>query len=122
MGYDLHITRAKLWFNSEDDPITLDEWKAYVAGDPEMTLEGEIEGRSSDSRIAYKNSGLAVWTKDFGRVGWFDHRKGKISVKNPDREVALKMLDVAKALNAGLVGDEGEDYTDAGVFERGFPK
>ena len=88
MGYDLHIARTQLWFNSEDDPITLYEWKAYVAGGPEMSLEGEAEVPIPDGGLlVYKNSGLAVWTKysGHGRKGnkaWLDHFKGEISVKN----------------------------------------
>ena len=33
MGYDVHITRAREWHESDTTPITLDEWLAYVARD-----------------------------------------------------------------------------------------
>jgi len=36
MGYELHITRADEWHNSKLNPISLDEWVAYVSSDPEM--------------------------------------------------------------------------------------
>ncbi len=30
MGYDLHITRAENWFESEKRPIKMEEWKQYI--------------------------------------------------------------------------------------------
>ena len=41
MGYDFHITRAKLWADNEGDEITPEEWLAVVRDDPELTLGGE---------------------------------------------------------------------------------
>ncbi|MGA2498431.1 MAG: hypothetical protein ABSH20_11855 [Tepidisphaeraceae bacterium] len=48
MGYDLHITRAANWIDSKKKPITLNQWKAYVASDPEMALESVAIARVKD--------------------------------------------------------------------------
>jgi hypothetical protein len=128
MGYELHIVRSEQWFDSKDEPITLEDWRAYVAGDQEMIMEGTAEEPiQGGGSIAYSNPGLAVWARysGHGRNGnkaWLDHREGRISVKNPDREITLKMLKIAAALDARVVGDDGEDYADAQVFQRSFPE
>ncbi len=43
MGYELRITRAPHWTESETDPITLAEWLQYVASDSEMRLDNFAE-------------------------------------------------------------------------------
>ena len=116
MGYDVHITRAKDWLDSKKQPIKLKEWLAYVANDPEMRLDGVAEAHIDGQPVlTYENEGLAVW---IGRSGhqeirdmvWFDFRNGRVAVKNPSKEVLEKMKQIAAALGANVVGDEGELY------------
>src|SRR4051794_18314618 len=108
MGYDLHITRASHWTESESTPITLKEWMEYVGSDPEMRLEevalGRIKGKPV---IAYQNKGLAVWAaysghEPEGNMAWFDYWKGSIVVKNPDKEIIAKMKKIAAAFGANV--------------------
>lgn len=112
MGYDVHITRASAWSESELDPITLGEWLVYVKSDSEMRLDGFAEARTpADEVLRYENPGLAVWT-GWSRSGqaWFDHRNGRIVVKNPDDEILAKMCSIAREIGARVQGDEGEYY------------
>ena len=118
MGYDVHISRTEEWTESESDPISLDEWLAYVSADPEMRLEGKaVVGLGDGPEMRYESQGLAVWTAYSqpraadDRV-WFDHRDGCIVVKNPDGEVLGKMLRIATTLDAFVVGDDGEIYDE----------
>jgi hypothetical protein len=116
VGYDIHITRASNWTESESAPIVLDEWLRYVADDPEMRLDNFAEAEVGGGEVLrYENEGLAVWTSYTGRgvsgrMGWFDHSRGRIVVKNPDDEILGKMRRVAAALGANVIGDEGERY------------
>ena len=89
MGYDVHITRAENWCESDAAPITLDEWSAYVADDPEMRMDGFAEAEASGGNILrVEGEGLAAWLtysghgKD-GNMAWFDYRRGRIVVKEP---------------------------------------
>lgn len=41
MSYDIHITRKKDWSDDEGPEISLEEWVAYVAGDPEIEQDTE---------------------------------------------------------------------------------
>jgi hypothetical protein len=114
MGYDVHITRAPDWSDSESAPITLDEWLAYVASDPEMRLAGLAEARSPKGEvIRIEGKGLSVWVAWPGEGrgeghAWMDHRGGRIVAKNPDSAVLTKMCSIAEQLGARVQGDEGE--------------
>lgn len=113
MGYDLHITRAADWTDSENAPISLEEWARYIRTDPEMRLDGFAEVTLPDGRILRtEGEGLAVWTA-FPVPVWFAHRAGRIVVKNPDEEIIAKMIAIAGALGAHVVGDEGEEYSES---------
>jgi len=116
MGYDLHITRASHWTESESAPITLPEWMEYIKNDPEMRLEevavARVKGKPG---VEYRSKGLAVWTAYSGRdprgdMAWFDYRRGRIVVKNPDEAIRAKMKKIAAAFGANVVGDDGERY------------
>jgi hypothetical protein len=115
VGYDVHITRADHWTESESDPIALDDWLRYVAGDPEMRLDNFAEAEVEGDILRYENQGLAVWTAYSGHglkgnMAWFDYRRGRVVVKNPDDEILGKMQRIASALGAKVMGDEGELY------------
>jgi hypothetical protein len=109
MGYDLHVTRG------HGKPIAEAEWRAYVAGDPELDLTGVAETPTPDGILRYENPGLACWSGHPSRAQvWFDFRRGQVVVKNPDEPTIGKMLVVAHALGARVEGDEGEIYETPG--------
>jgi hypothetical protein len=120
MGYDVHITRAENWTDSEARSITFAEWIAYVDSDPEMRLGGAAEAMAATGEtLRYENEGIAVWTAysghgTDGNMAWFDYRDGCIVVKNPDEEIRRKMYSIASALGALVQGDEGELYDESG--------
>jgi hypothetical protein len=113
MGYDIRITRAENWTESDSNPITLDEWLRYLDGDPEMRLDYFAEADVGGGILRYENNRLAVWTAYSGHgvkgnMAWFDYRRGRVVVKNPDDEILGKMQRIASTLSAKVVGDEGE--------------
>ncbi len=112
MGYDIHITRADHWTDSESQPIGREEWISFLTADAEMRLDNFAEAETSGGEIIrYENEGLAVWTSYSGDgTAWFDYRHGEIIVKNPDEEILGKMRQIATAFGARVMGDEGELY------------
>lgn len=101
-GYDVHITRAKEWAESEKTPIKLDEWTACIRSDHELKL---IDPKDANAR------GDAIWTDPTGkREVYFSYFKGEIFVKDPDERIIAKMKQIARKLKARVVGDDGEDY------------
>ena len=116
MGYDVHITRADHWLDASATPISLGEWRDYVASDDEVQLTGQaVAYVDGDPAIDYASDGLASWiayTKHDpnGNQAWFDWQEGRIVVKNPDEEILDKMRQIASRLSARVVGDDGEEY------------
>jgi hypothetical protein len=116
VGYDVHITRAEDWLQSNDAPITLTEWKDYIQSDPEMRLDSYAEASTQTGEtIRYESQGLGVWTaysghEIDGNMAWFGFCDGRIVVKNPDEEILRKMCAIAAKLGARVQGDDREFY------------
>ena len=126
MGYDLHITRQENWFDEiEDLRITQEEWTEYISLDEEMRLDGFSEITLPDGKLLRQaDPGMAVWTgytangveQNYAWI-WLDN--GNIGAKNPDQEIIVKMLEIAKHFKARVQGDDGELYSvnDLGYAE-----
>jgi hypothetical protein len=113
VGYDLHVTRG------DRSPIAAAEWRTYVAGDPEFELAGVAETPTPDGTLRYENPDLAIWRgHPSGEAVWFDFRRGRVVVKNPDEPTIGKMVTVARALGGHVQGDDGEIYESAGATPR----
>jgi hypothetical protein len=119
MGYEVHITRAEEhWLDSEAQPISIAEWLAYVAQDPEMRLEGSAQTSLPDGQtLRIEEDGLATWTAysrhdEDGNMAWFNWTEGRVVVKSPDAEIVAKMMQMARTLGARTQGDDGEYYEE----------
>ena len=113
MGYDLHIHRAEEWLEAETNPITLDEWYAWVESRPEFELDTE-------SHVGYEGGVTvhpAVWTGHSSGepVPFWWGPDGEIVLKGVDEEIIRKMVQVADALGARVQGDDGEFYGGDGL-------
>lgn len=98
MGYDLHITRRQSWSDGDGPEITKEEWLAYVA-------------RSSDLESPDPESDYVLWRGESKHeIPWLCWGFGNISTKNPDRALIVKMIQIARDLNARVEGDDGEEY------------
>ncbi|MGC5323834.1 hypothetical protein [Brevibacillus sp. SYSU BS000544] len=113
MSYDLHITRASFWFESEKDPITEQEWNQYIITDPQFHAGNEISVTPpSGSKISI-HGGFALWNyEEEGIEVPFRYSRGRISVSGAgdDENVVNKMKEIATILSAKVIGDEGETY------------
>lgn len=115
MGYDIHITRKENWFDEvPSNEIKLAEWTEYIRSDNEMRIDNQASTTSIEKET-HRTMGLAVWTT-YSKNGlennyaWFYFCAGNVIVKNPDREIINKMIDIATQLNARVQGDDGEVY------------
>jgi hypothetical protein len=98
MGYDLHITRKNYWFDDDGPIITLEEWRAYAATDPELEADLEYSRPGTYELISHPDR-WPLW-----------YRKGEIYTKNPDDAVIAKLVEIAGHLRARAVGDDDEIY------------
>ena len=111
MGYDLHITRRDYWADEEGPTISLEDWLSYVTSDSDVKPDPE-------------NPGPQNWviTSHPDRCPlWWDAR-GEIYTKNPDPVCIAKLVQIARALSARVLGDDDEIYgtdpVDPTVFVR----
>jgi hypothetical protein len=98
MGYDVHITRARDWTESEARPIPFEDWQACVAADPSL-LQDPDNGPHDFLWKEHPEGPAPLW--------WW---RGEVYSKNPDGPTMSKMMQLAESLGAYLVGDEGERY------------
>lgn len=121
MGYDLHITRASDWIESESAPISLDEWKRAVASVPGIRLDdspvtitnpktGElisVAGRDGDVAAFLDEAWVKVFHYREARITF---KAGPVNFDDAEDKVAAAAISLARILSANIVGDEGEHY------------
>jgi len=99
MGYDLHVTRKEFWADDEGPVISLDEWLAYRAKDPDIIPDCENPGPEYALFVAHSQHWPIWWDES-----------GEICTKNPDARVIAKLVQIAESLGAKVVGDDDEIY------------
>jgi hypothetical protein len=101
MGYDLHITRAELWFESNQPPISQAEWPALVDRREDLRPVGSdvIFDIAESIRIPmwWRNGQITI-NKPFGRDNTLHE------------QVTNALAQLATDINARLQGDDGEVY------------
>ncbi|MQY30024.1 hypothetical protein [Nocardia aurantia] len=102
MGYDLHITRSDVWYESLRTPITAAEWDAVA------TASGIAVHTPGDADIAPLYD-LEVPDGSTVPLQWYEG--GIISYGSGHSDAAiLALAQLAARMNARLVGDDGEQY------------
>jgi hypothetical protein len=101
MGWEIHITRAEHWPDSDEHPIRAEEWLALVEADPELTIDPRDNGPYFALWLAHRVE---------GDHPWFDWFRGAINTKHPDRKTLGKALEIARHFGARVQGDDGEVY------------
>jgi hypothetical protein len=114
MGYCLYITRRRNWFDDGEPNITLQEWRAIVANDPDLELFTEDQPTSgvvASMRLRDRRGNIV-------KEQYFSCHDGDISVKNPHKLVLMKMIAIADQLGARVIGEYDEIYSKDGVPDR----
>lgn len=110
MGYEVFVTRAPSHLETKDHPISEAEWLEVAAADPSL--------RHSDEDY-YERRGKSGNTERFHPWLWTGHPDepplwfidGAVQIKNPDDATISKLVQLAGALKARVIGEEGEEYT-----------
>lgn len=118
MAYDVHITRRQYWIDDGDD-ISLEEWKSYVASDPEMRMDGHATWSDQEITLRVDDESIAVWLAHPDRrpsdnLVYLMLYRGNIDLASPDKPILIKMAAIARALSARVQGDELEIYGEDG--------
>ncbi|MFI1398475.1 hypothetical protein [Streptomyces sp. NPDC020681] len=70
MGYELHMTRASHWLDSDECPITLHEWIEFAHASAALREDGYLDLRSVGRQPMF------TWSSGGAAVGlhWFEGR------------------------------------------------
>ncbi len=116
MGYSIHIEQID---SGSQNKITLEKWLEYIENDSEMERNDHIEVISPENEVlSFKIEGLCIW-KGYSKYPeginvYFSPSKNSISLKNPDREILIKMYKIAQYFKASVRGDGDEIYNEKG--------
>jgi hypothetical protein len=117
VGYDVHLVRTEQWFDSESNPVTKADVDRILASDPTLRWSDTDYVEMSEDDGSVTQYFLINWNGE--PVFWW--YKSEIQCKNPSEAQLLKLVDLAKALDARVLGDDGEQY-ELGKTIFGKPK
>jgi len=106
MGYNLHITRAKDWIDSQLKPISQEEWSAIAKRDFSLRPNGSVSFENDDGVLV--EAVLYSFAENFSIYFY----EGRLVAKNPTDAGVKKMVQLATLLNAVVLGDDGEQYDE----------
>lgn len=101
MGYDIHITRKDHWADDAGPIISIDEWTEYARGDADISPDPDNPEREHWVVSGPDGPWPVWWTVN-----------GEVVTKNPEPSAIEKMKAIANALQARVIGDDGEVYDD----------
>ena len=106
MGYDIHIVRTKDWLDASTNPITKEDVNVLIASDQELEWSTSDYVDMGDDTGAVTRYYMIKW-KGGSCFWWY---RDQIQCSGADEAQQLKLVQIARALNAYAVGDEGERY------------
>jgi hypothetical protein len=106
MAYDLHIVRTKDRTQAASAPITKKDVDALIASDCELDWSTTDYVDMADATGASMRYYMITWRNE-PCFWWY---RDEIRCSGPDEAQVLKLVQMAQALNAYAVGDEGEIY------------
>jgi hypothetical protein len=106
MAYDLHIVRTKTWLEASSAPITKSDVDALIASDPELAWSTSDYVDMSDDAGAVTRYWMITWR---GKPCFWWYRD-QIQCSGPNDAQLMKLAQMARAINAYAVGDDGERY------------
>ena len=106
MAYDLHIVRTKDWTMAADKPVTKQDVDALIGSDGELKwsttdyvdMKGATGAVTRYWMIAWRGQPCFWWYRD------------QIQCSDPDHAQQAKLVGMADALDALVMGDDGEEY------------
>jgi hypothetical protein len=106
MAYEVHVVRPKDWVKASESPITKRDIDATIAGDPELEWGESDYMDMADDSGSISRYHVITWN---GVPSFWWYRE-EIRCSSPDDKQIIKLIRIAHALNAYVVGDDGERY------------
>jgi hypothetical protein len=106
MAYDLHIVRTKDWTEAASAPITRQDVDALIAADSELAWSTTDYVDMADAAGVSTRYFMITWRGE-PCFWWY---RDQIQCSGPDDAQVSKLIQMARALKAHTVGDDGEIY------------
>lgn len=106
MAYDLHIVRSEDWPEAANAPITKRDVDNLIAADSELAWSPTDHVDMKDESGASTRYYMITWRGE-PCFWWY---RDQIQCSGPDDAQVSKLVQMARALNAHAVGDDGEVY------------
>lgn len=106
MAYDLHVVRTEHWLDASTSPISKDEVDHLITTDPTLAW-------SNQDFVDMKNDAgetIRYYMIEWNGVSCFCWYRHQIVCSSGDQAQIGKLLSIAAALSASVVGDDGEKY------------
>jgi hypothetical protein len=105
MGYELHITRAEDWLDSEENPIAREEWLSFARERNDLVEAGWIDHGSAGREPVFE------WVDEKGKKASLFWSESAVTISGAHGEVSLQgLVLLAVQLEGRLFGDDGEEY------------
>lgn len=106
MAYEIHVVRTRDWLDAFQEPITREEFDRMIVTDSELAwsatdyLEMRDEGGEAKRyyAITWKGESAFMWYRD------------QLTCSGATEKQIIKLVEIAKQLDAFVVGDDGEHY------------
>jgi hypothetical protein len=106
VAYDLHVVRAVHWTDASEAPITKSEVDAIIEADSELAWSSSHFVQMKDHEGAVANFYMIAW-KGVPCFWWY---RDQLLCSSPNDAQVVKLVRIAAALGAHVVGDDGERY------------
>jgi hypothetical protein len=107
LAYDLHITRANEWYESEGNGFSLEELKEYFSGKSGFNYS-KVFSITGPVTVSIEGD-FFIWASEDAELS-FRYKQGRIIVSGANDDVIEKMKEIAAELCAKVQGDEDEIY------------
>ena len=106
MAYDVHVVRTEDWVKASEAPIRKSDVDAAVAGDTELEWSTSDYVDMADESGSTTRYYMITWNG----VPCFWWYRDEILCSGPHEKQIIKLIHLARALNAHVIGDDGESY------------
>src|SRR5262245_19916492 len=106
MAYDLHIVRTRDWTEAAGAPITNRDVDALIAADPDLNWSTDDYVDMQDDAGVTTRYFMITWQGE-PCFWWY---RDQIQCSGPNGAQQMKLAQIARALSAYAVGDDGERY------------
>lgn len=107
MGYDVHIVRTENWLDANEMPITKSDVEALITSDAELSWSTTDYVDMSDDEDTFIARYFMICWNGNSCFWWY---KNEVRCSMPEEEQIVKMVKMARLLNANVIGDDGEKY------------